>query len=100
MLLHLHENRGPTLIGVTCMFLLLCFTTTSARFLARRVTRAPLAVDDYLVLIALVRKSGRNDGSLEIYAYLIPSQFLFVGLSTVCFLCTNSLLIVYLEEEI
>lgn len=55
MLLHIHDDRGPILIGVTCMFLVLCFTATSARFLARRVTRAPIAADDYLVLAALVR---------------------------------------------
>ena len=55
MLSHLHEDRGPILIGVNCMFLVLCFTATGARFLARRITRAPIAADDYLVLAALVR---------------------------------------------
>lgn len=55
MLAHIHEDRGPILIGVTCMFLVLCITATSARFLARRITGAALAADDYLVLAALVR---------------------------------------------
>ena len=55
MLAHIHDDRGPILIGVTCMFLVLCITATSARFLARRITRASLAADDYLALAALVR---------------------------------------------
>lgn len=56
MITHINEDRGPILIGVTCMLLVLCIAATSARFLARRITRAPLAADDYLVLAALVRK--------------------------------------------
>ena len=55
MLAHENENRAPILIGVTCMLLVLCIAATSARFFARRITRAPLAADDYLVLAALVR---------------------------------------------
>ena len=53
---HIHENRGSIVIGVASMLLVLCFTVTAARFFARWITRAPFAVDDYLVLIALVRK--------------------------------------------
>lgn len=60
MLAHIHDDRGPILIGVTCMFLVLCITATSARFLARRITRAALAADDYLVLTALVRERERS----------------------------------------
>lgn len=55
MLAHIDEDRSPILIGVTCMLLVLCIAAASARFLARRITRASLAVDDYLVLAALVR---------------------------------------------
>ena len=69
MLAHIHEDRGPILIGVTCMLLVLCIAATSARFLARRITRAPLATDDYLVLAALVRNLEIK--ALEIRAYLM-----------------------------
>lgn len=54
MLSHIDDDRGPMLVGVTSMSLVLCFTATSARFLARRITQATLAVDDFLALVALV----------------------------------------------
>lgn len=56
-ILHIHDDQGPVVTGVTCMLLVLCFIATSARFLARWVARAPFAADDYLILIALVRDS-------------------------------------------
>ena len=61
MLAHIDEDRSPVLIGVSCMLLVLCIAATSARFLARRITRAPLAADDYLVLTALVRYLWMKD---------------------------------------
>lgn len=69
MLAHIDEDRGPILIGVSCMLLVLCVGATSARFLARRITRAPLAADDYLVLAALVRHLWRE--AFGIRAYLM-----------------------------
>lgn len=51
----INEDRGPIMMAVICMLLGLCFIATSARILARWVSRVPFAADDYLILIALVR---------------------------------------------
>lgn len=89
MISNLDEDRGPMLIGVTSMLLVLCFAATGARFLARRVTRTALAADDYVIIVALVRcplalAMGSSWGDVLTWAAV---QFLFTGLATICFLC-------------
>jgi hypothetical protein len=89
MISNLDEDRGPILIGVTSMLLVLCFTATGARFLARRVTRTALAADDYVIIAALVRcpwswEIGSPWGDVLTW---VAFQFLFTGLATICFLC-------------
>ncbi len=50
----INEEQGRTVIGVTCMFLVLCLACVGGRLLARQRTRVSLEADDYLAVVALV----------------------------------------------
>lgn len=57
---HAHEplvndDAGDTIIGITCMLLVLCTAAVLTRTLARRINKLRLEADDYLALIGLVR---------------------------------------------
>lgn len=52
---HINEATGPRTIGVTGMFVVLCSAALGGRFYARRLRKAELASDDYLVVAAHVR---------------------------------------------
>ena len=57
---HINDNRGPMLVGVTCMFLVLTFAAIGARLTARKITKVKLGVDDYCVFIAQVKNDLQN----------------------------------------
>lgn len=50
-----NENRGPLLVGATCMMITLCTATVILRVLARRRTKMKFWADDYLAFLAHVR---------------------------------------------
>lgn len=49
-----NDDAGDTIIGITCMLLVLCIAAVVARILARRISKLRLEADDYLALIGLV----------------------------------------------
>ena len=51
---HINDNRGPILVGVTTILLVLGILAALGRFASRRMTKAALATDDWLVLFSLV----------------------------------------------
>jgi len=52
---YIKDNRGPTLIGITTMFLALGILAVLGRLISRRIRKAALAADDWLALFSLVR---------------------------------------------
>ena len=54
---HINDDRGPMLIGVTCMFLVLTFAAVGARLAARKMTKVKLSFDDYCIFVAQVRRN-------------------------------------------
>lgn len=59
-----HTPTGPTkfsaesshmLIGVTCMFLVLCLTVVVGRLCSRRMARVKYEMDDWMAILAFVR---------------------------------------------
>ena len=51
---HLRNNKGPIIIGVSSMLLVLSTTAVILRVVARRIKRVILAEDDYLIFLAQV----------------------------------------------
>lgn len=52
---HLHEDRGPLIVGVSTFLIVLCIIAVTLRFVARWIRRLPWMADDYAMLPALVR---------------------------------------------
>lgn len=52
---YLREYRGDQLINVSIAFIVLVIVAVALRFIAKVKTNAPLALDDYLIIPALVR---------------------------------------------
>lgn len=52
---HIKDNRGPTPIGITTMFLALGILAVLGRLISRRIRKAALAADDWLALFSQVR---------------------------------------------
>ena len=50
------ERQRHILLGVTCMFFILCSASVGGRFLARRMVKLSLGADDYLAVAAMVRR--------------------------------------------
>lgn len=50
----INDDAANTLIGITCMLLVLCTAAVVGRILARRSLKLRLEADDYLALLALV----------------------------------------------
>ena len=50
----INKEQGRILIGLTCMFLVLCLACVVGRLLARHKVRLSLEADDYLAVVALV----------------------------------------------
>lgn len=50
----MNDDAANTMIGFTCMLLVLCTATVVGRLLARRNLKLRLEADDYLALVALV----------------------------------------------
>ena len=53
---HFADNRGPTVIGVDVALVVVANVMVGMRLLARRSTKAALMIDDYLIVVALVRR--------------------------------------------
>jgi hypothetical protein len=51
---YLNENRGPLVQGVAITFIVLEIGVVIMRLASRRLIKIPLALDDYLILLALV----------------------------------------------
>lgn len=52
---HTKDDKGPMLVGVTSMFLVLTFAAVGARLTARKITKVKLGFDDYCILAAQVK---------------------------------------------
>lgn len=57
-LAHKDEDRGPTVIIISCLLLALCTIAVCARFVARRVLKVKVGWDDWLVIPSLVCSSN------------------------------------------
>ena len=62
----LTQEQSQTLIGVTCMLLVLCVAAVGARMTARRVSRMRLEADDWSSVAALVSQFARVSLSLSV----------------------------------
>ena len=49
------ENRGPRIIAANLTVAILATIAVALRFLARRLQESKIGVDDYLILLSLVR---------------------------------------------
>jgi len=49
---HIHQNKGPVLIGVASMFIVLCTLAVIGRVYARVLLKAKFAADDYFTLLS------------------------------------------------
>ena len=54
---HIRDNRGPAIIGVCSMLLLLSTTAVILRVVARRIKMVKLGADDFLIFFAEVSSS-------------------------------------------
>ena len=54
---HINDDKGPMVVGVTCMFLVLTFAAIGARLTARKITKVPLGFDDYCIFVAQVKSN-------------------------------------------
>ena len=54
---HINDDKRPTVIGVTCLFLVLTFAAVGARLTARKITKVKLSFDDYCIFVAQVKNS-------------------------------------------
>ena len=59
--LQVTAREGRLLLGLTCFFLVLCVAAVTARVASRRITRASIQADDYLVFLALVSRRSSID---------------------------------------
>lgn len=50
----INDEAANTIIGITCMLLVLCIAAVVGRILARRNLKLRIEADDYLALVALV----------------------------------------------
>ena len=57
---HIRDNKGPIIIGVSIMLLVLSTTAVGLRVVARRMRELPLAADDYLIFLAQVGSSPKE----------------------------------------
>lgn len=53
-LAHIHDNRGPDMIVSTVICIALASVAVVLRFYARRLSKAQLWFDDYMMIVALV----------------------------------------------
>ena len=54
---HIDDDRGPMLVGVTCMFLVLTSAAIGARLAARKMIKLKLSFDDYCIFVAQVKSN-------------------------------------------
>ena len=59
---HIHEDRGPLIIGVSVTLITLTTVTVALRFIARWIRQLPWGLDDYFMIPALVRSILRLVG--------------------------------------
>lgn len=86
---YIRQTRGPVVIGVTTMLIVLTSVAVAARVAARRMTRAKIATDDFLVFAAQVSILSVL-GSLMVLITARSSQIIFLGLATEFFFRTSS----------
>ena len=54
---HINDDKRPTVIGVTCVLLVLTFAAVGARLTARKITKVKLSFDDYCIFVAQVKSN-------------------------------------------
>lgn len=59
-LAHIHEDRASAIIISHAVLLPLAVIAVVARFIARRLCKAHIGLDDYMIVVALVRLSCRR----------------------------------------
>ena len=52
---HASDDQTSTVVGISCMVIVLCSAAVGGRFLARWIVKARIEADDYATLAALVR---------------------------------------------
>ena len=52
---HIHQDKGPMVIGVSIALIALTSATVVLRFIARWIRQLPWGLDDYFLIPALVR---------------------------------------------
>lgn len=55
---HISQNRGPDIVVSTTICIALAIMAVGLRLLARRVSKAGVISDDYMMIFALVRKDN------------------------------------------
>ena len=68
----LNDYKGGELIGIFTTIMVLATLAVVARFVSRHIAAAKIGVDDYLILVALVR-------SLNILSNLVFFRFVFLS---------------------
>ena len=58
----INDDAAITVIGITCMLLVLCTAAVAGRLLARRILKLRIEADDYLALVALVSSLPVSQG--------------------------------------
>lgn len=51
---HRNENRGPEIISALAIMLAMAYVAVGLRFVSRRMVRAKLLYDDWVIVIGLV----------------------------------------------
>lgn len=69
-----NDDAGDTIIGITCMLLVLCIAAVVGRVLARRISKLRLETDDYLALVGLVSSIPISRGGQLIKPYYFVSH--------------------------
>lgn len=58
ILAHLDESRGPQIVAISVLFIVMSSVVVVLRFIARKVRKLSWLIDDYFMLPALVGSGG------------------------------------------
>ena len=61
---YIDYDEGPAVVGVSVAVGLLALASVGLRIWARHIKRVPLGIEDYLIIVCVVRKT-LSDGSWE-----------------------------------
>ena len=77
---HRNDNRGPDIIVSLAIMLAMAYIAVGLRFLSRKMTRANLSYDDWVMVIGLVCHAGSSTFScpwpLRTRFFLMPHRSL------------------------